>query len=140
MPIGEITFRVFLLLCMGSVLVLVHNIGSAVACLACRIRIEKFAVFFGRPIVTIKWRLFPIAIGYIPFGGYISYDSNVFESKPLPVRWLVIASGPIATFITSCMCLRYDVAIRHFTAAFPQFIQGSLAPFEHGTPLLRSFF
>jgi membrane-associated protease RseP (regulator of RpoE activity) len=132
--------QILLLFSIQMALVLVHQAACVIACLATHIRVERIGILFGKPVAVLQTRLCPVAIGWVPYGGYVRFDNEDFGRRPLLTRWLVVCSPPLATLISACVFLRYDVAALHFTEAFLQIINGTLAPFEQGVPLIRAFF
>ncbi|WP_342641646.1 RIP metalloprotease RseP [Rhodoligotrophos ferricapiens] len=117
-----------------TIVVFFHELGHFLTARACRVKVDSFAVGFGRSIASwidrhgTEWR-----IGWLPLGGYVSFrgDSSVastpdrsvmdaaaadpaeaaqlFHNKPLAQRAAVVAAGPIANFI---------IAILIFAATF----------------------
>jgi membrane-associated protease RseP (regulator of RpoE activity) len=132
--------QILLLFSLQMALVLVHQAACVIACLTTHICVERIGILFGKPVAVLQTRLCPVAIGWVPYGGYVRFDNEEFARRPLLTRWLVMCSAPLATLISACVFLRYDVAALHFTEAYIQIIQGTLAPFEHGVPLIRAFF
>ena len=53
------------------VLVLVHEAGHMVVAKWCGMRVERFSIFFGRPIVSFTRGETEYAIGWLPLGGYV---------------------------------------------------------------------
>ena len=119
---------------------LVYNIASALSCLVCRLKIERFVLFFGKTILTIHTKYFPITIGCLPSGGYIKYDPDEFSKRSLLVRMLVTLSGPLVTLLCAVFLLGGDPAVRQFTVGFAEIFRGGLAPYEQGLVLIRDFF
>ncbi|WP_137392429.1 RIP metalloprotease RseP [Rhodoligotrophos defluvii] len=117
-----------------TIVVFFHELGHFLTARACGVKVDSFAVGFGRAIASwvdrhgTEWR-----IGWLPLGGYVSFRgdksvastpdeavleaaahdpaeaSQLFHNKPLAQRAAVVAAGPIANFI---------VAILIFAATF----------------------
>ncbi|WP_199556152.1 RIP metalloprotease RseP [Sandaracinobacteroides hominis] len=114
------TFAVFALVI--GILVFVHEFGHYGVARMFGIKVEAFAVGFGREIVGwtdrhgTRWKL-----GWIPMGGYAKFAgdanaasqpdhaldatlsaedrANLFHNRPLWQRSLVVAAGPVINFI-----------------------------------------
>jgi regulator of sigma E protease len=106
-----ITLGAFLLTL--GVLVSFHEFGHFIAARACGVRVLRFAVGFGKPLLTYRaanqteW-----VLASIPLGGYVKLldgrDRNqainpddrkdAFDFKPLWQRSLIVAAGPFANF------------------------------------------
>lgn len=52
-------------------LVLVHELGHHLVAKACGMRVERFSIFFGRPIASFTRGETEYAIGWLPLGGYV---------------------------------------------------------------------
>lgn len=105
-----------------TVVVFFHELGHFSVARLFNVTVETFSIGFGRPIAQWKdksgtdWK-----IGWLPLGGYVKFlgdenaasvpdrakleqltpeqRANVFQSKPLYQRALVVAAGPVANFI-----------------------------------------
>lgn len=105
-----------------SIVVVIHELGHFQVARWCGVKVDEFAMGFGREIVGwhdkkgTRWR-----INWIPLGGYVKFmdDSNgasmpdaaaieamtpeqratSFHAKPLWQRAAVIVAGPLANFI-----------------------------------------
>src|SRR4029078_7865131 len=78
-----------LLLLFALILVGTWLVGTLAVCVLAGIKVEKIAVFFGRPLITFSTPLCPMQIGYIPLGAYVQRDMNHFAQRSLGVRWLL---------------------------------------------------
>jgi len=114
-----ITFAAFLLtLC---IVVCFHEFGHFLAARLCGVKVLRFSLGFGKPILTFKskhsateWILAPI-----PLGGYVKFldgrdpqqtiqeseQSQAFDAKPLWQRSLIVFAGPLANFILAIFLL-----------------------------------
>lgn len=105
-----------------TVVVFFHELGHFSVARLFNVTVETFSIGFGHPIAKwmdkkgTEWK-----IGWLPLGGYVKFlgdenaasvpdrekleqltpgqRANVFQSKPLYQRALVVAAGPIANFI-----------------------------------------
>jgi len=96
-----------------GVLIVVHEYGHYLAARLCKVRVLRFSVGFGRPLVT--WRSGRDAtewtIAAIPFGGYVKMlderESPVapqdlpraFNRQGVGRRFLIVAAGPAFNFL-----------------------------------------
>lgn len=136
MAIQQIT----ILIVATTILTLAFQFATALACIALQIKVERFVVFYGKPIVTWQAKLFPIAIGCLPCGGYVEFEIDDFNKRPLLSRLLVIASGPLIVLLIARVFLGTDGVLRHFVHGFPEIIRGAFSPYKYGVPLIRAFF
>jgi regulator of sigma E protease len=68
------------------VLVLVHEAGHMVVAKWCGMRVERFSIFFGRPIASFRRGETEYAIGWLPLGGYVKISGmTVGEDVPSEV-------------------------------------------------------
>ncbi len=106
-----ITLAAFLLTL--GVLVSFHEFGHFLAARCCGVRVLRFAVGFGKPLLTYhaknktEW-----VLASIPLGGYVKLldgrdpqqaispaeESQAFDRKPLWQRSFIVAAGPFANF------------------------------------------
>jgi regulator of sigma E protease len=105
-----------------TVVVFFHELGHFAVARFFGVTVETFSIGFGRPVAKwmdrkgTEWK-----IGWLPLGGYVKFlgdenaasvpdrsaldrltpqqRENVFQSKPLYQRALVVAAGPLANFI-----------------------------------------
>jgi len=67
----------FVLILMG--LVLIHEWGHMVVAKRCGMRVERFSIFFGRPIARFRKGETEYRIGWIPLGGYVKITGMTRE-------------------------------------------------------------
>jgi regulator of sigma E protease len=105
-----------------TIVVFFHELGHFSVARLFNVTVETFSIGFGRSVARwtdkkgTEWK-----IGWLPLGGYVKFlgdengasvpdreilahlspeqRANVFQSKPLYQRALVVAAGPIANFI-----------------------------------------
>lgn len=72
----------FVLILMG--LVLVHEAGHMVVAKWCGMRVERFSIFFGRPIASFTRGETEYAIGWLPLGGYVKITGMTMAEEVEP--------------------------------------------------------
>lgn len=95
-------------------LIVLHELGHFTAAKAVGMRVEKFSLFFGRPLAKVQKGETEYAIGWIPAGGYVRITGmNPTEEIPeeiahrayyrMPVwkRIVVIAAGPAVNVVVA---------------------------------------
>lgn len=103
-------FAFIMAICM---LIIWHEFGHFIVMRYFGIKVLRFSVFFGKPL--LRWRRRPdsteIAIGWLPLGGYVKpldeHDGEVpeaekhlaFNRQPLIKRFLAVLAGPVFNFI-----------------------------------------
>jgi regulator of sigma E protease len=96
-----------------GVLIAVHEYGHYRVAVACGVKVLRFSIGFGRPIV--RWRLkdkpTEFVIGLLPLGGYVRMLDEregpvdpaerhlAFNNRPLSARAAVVAAGPLANLV-----------------------------------------
>lgn len=119
---GDILIYISAFLLVLTVVVFFHELGHFLVARFCGVRVETFAIGFGRELAGwndrygTRWK-----IGWLPLGGYVKFwgdesaastpneaqlnqmseaDRRVsFHHKPVGKRFAVVAAGPIANFI-----------------------------------------
>ncbi len=96
-----------------GIMVLVHEFGHFAAAKLCRVRVEAFAIGFGRKIVGFTSGGTSYQINILPLGGYVkmagelpgedhhSDDPGEFQNHPRWQRVIITVAGPIANFLLS---------------------------------------
>ena len=98
-----------LLLVLG-LMVLVHEFGHFAAAKFFRVRVEAFAIGFGKKIVGIRRGGTDYQINILPLGGYVkmageipgetqSHDPGELNNHPRWQRIIIALAGPVANFI-----------------------------------------
>ena len=67
-----------------AALILVHEAGHFAVAKAVGMRVERFSLFFGRPIVKVRAGETEYAIGWLPLGGYVKIGGMAPDMPPLP--------------------------------------------------------
>ncbi|MDO9462146.1 MAG: RIP metalloprotease RseP [Alphaproteobacteria bacterium] len=119
---GDILIYIGAFLLVLTVVVFFHELGHFLVARYCGVRVETFAIGFGRELFGwndsrgTRWK-----VGWLPLGGYVKFwgdesaastadreqlqqmsaaDKRVsFHHKPVGSRMAVVAAGPIANFI-----------------------------------------
>jgi regulator of sigma E protease len=94
------------------VLVLVHEAGHMVVAKWCGMRVERFSIFFGRPIASFTRGETEYAIGWLPLGGYVKISGmtvgedmpseeahRAYFAQPAWKKVATIAAGPAVNIV-----------------------------------------
>ncbi len=105
-----VNILLFTVILMG--LVLVHEAGHMVVAKWCGMKVERFSIFFGRPIASFTRGETEYAIGWLPLGGYVkiagmtvgeemdpSDQPRAYSSAATWKRVATIAAGPAVNII-----------------------------------------
>jgi regulator of sigma E protease len=101
---------IVLLLIVLGVMVLVHEFGHFAVAKLCGVRVEVFAIGFGKKLFGIRRNETDYQINLLPLGGYVkmsgdapgeapSGDPGDFNAHPRWQRMLIALAGPVANFI-----------------------------------------
>src|SRR5436309_13921337 len=101
----DIASRIGLLFLFGITLFLLWTAATVAVCAITQIKLDKIAIFFGKPVITFQTRLCPLSIGSIPMGAYVNRDMKQFSTHPLAIRWLMILAGPSAVVLSAVLCI-----------------------------------
>ena len=118
------------------VVVGIHEAGHFFMARLLNIRVTRFSLGFGRPLLSLRDRRnTEFVIAAIPLGGYVSLleerDATsaekpwVFTRQPLWKRFLVIAAGP-ATNLLFALCLYWIIFTVGFVSILP--VTGNITP------------
>src|SRR5438874_6024822 len=97
----------YFLLLVG-VLVVIHELGHFAAAKALDVKVLRFSLGYGRPLVRVKLRETEYQIAIFPLGGYVRIlgidandqaDGRSFASRPLWQRLAIVFAGPAANFL-----------------------------------------
>lgn len=99
-------------------LIVLHELGHFTAAKAVGMRVEKFSLFFGRPLARVTKGETEYAIGWLPLGGYVRITGmNPTEEIPeevahrayyrMPVwkRIVVISAGPFVNIVLAFLII-----------------------------------
>jgi regulator of sigma E protease len=100
-----------------GLLIAIHEYGHYRVAVACGIKVLRFSIGFGRPV--LRWRLrgnpTEFVIGLLPLGGYVrmldereapveaSERHLAFNTQPLRARAAVVAAGPLANLLLAAV-------------------------------------
>jgi len=149
--ITSIIFDVCAMLVTLGILVTFHEFGHFWVARKCGVKVEKFSIGFGKPLLS--WREKPRAIAgrpaipgdegtefviaAIPLGGYVKMLGEqehkvteeqrpfAFNHKPLSQRAAIVAAGPIANFLLAIL-LYWAMFMNGVTDFAP--VVGKIAP------------
>lgn len=115
----DIIYSIAAMLVTLGILVTIHEYGHFSIARWCGVKVERFSVGFGKPL--LRWRGKPLpgeapdeateyVIGALPLGGYVKMlgeqddvapeqRAHAFNHKPLSKRAAIVAAGPIANFL-----------------------------------------
>ncbi|MBA4150065.1 MAG: RIP metalloprotease RseP [Verrucomicrobia bacterium] len=72
MDVLKVIFIIFEVVILFNILIFVHELGHFLAARWRGLKVERFAIWFGKPIWSTKIRGVEYALGWIPAGGYVS--------------------------------------------------------------------
>ena len=96
-----------------ALLIVVHEGGHFLAARLCGMRVERFSIGFGKPLVAVKRGDTIYQIAPIPLGGFVQItglnpheefdhdDPYVYPNRPSWMRFAVLAAGPAANYVTA---------------------------------------
>ncbi len=109
--------NIFVFVLVLMFLVLVHEAGHMVAAKWCGMRVERFSIFFGRPVVKFTRGETEYGIGWLPLGGYVRISGMSRDEELAPElvprayyaakTWkkiVVIAAGPAVNLVVAFLC------------------------------------
>lgn len=103
------------------VLIAVHEWGHYRMAVACNVKVLRFAIGFGKPLLRHRPRKprpgqdTEFIFAAIPFGGYVKMldereapvppeeRHRAFNTQPLASRALIVAAGPLANLVLACL-------------------------------------
>ncbi|HUJ59583.1 MAG TPA: site-2 protease family protein [Kofleriaceae bacterium] len=100
----------YFLLLVG-VLVVIHELGHFIAAKLLHVKVLRFSLGYGRPLVRVKLRETEYQIGVFPLGGYVRIlgiegdttqkgdAGRSFTSRPLWQRLAIVLAGPAANLL-----------------------------------------
>ncbi len=95
------------------VLIGIHEYGHYRMALACGVKVLRFSIGFGKPLLrwTVRQGETEIVVAAVPLGGYVrmldereggvpAHERHLaFNTQPLYRRALIVAAGPLANFV-----------------------------------------
>lgn len=101
-----------------AVLIILHEAGHFAAAKAVGMRVERFMLFFGRPLMSFRRGETEYGVGWLPLGGYVRISGmNPREELPPAIearsyyrqkvwkRVVVIAAGPAVNIVLAFVLL-----------------------------------
>ncbi|WP_320673060.1 M50 family metallopeptidase [Patulibacter defluvii] len=101
-----------------SVLIVLHELGHFAAAKAVGMRVEKFSLFFGKPLLSRRRGETEYAIGFIPLGGYVKITgmdpreelpadvaARAYHRQPVWKRVVVIFAGPAVNIVLAIVII-----------------------------------
>jgi regulator of sigma E protease len=98
-----------------ALLIVLHEGGHFLVARLCGMRVERFSIGFGNPLVSFKRGNTIYQIAPIPLGGFVQitglnpheeFDHNdpyVYPNRPRWMRFAVLVAGPAANYLTACL-------------------------------------
>src|SRR5881398_382045 len=91
MAILKFVLIVLEVLLLFNLLIFVHELGHFLAARWRGMKVDRFAIWFGKPIWKAKINGVEYALGWIPAGGYVSLPQmatmEMIEGKTEKVKW-----------------------------------------------------
>lgn len=125
-----------------ALLIVLHEAGHFMAARLCGMRVERFSIGFGNALVSFKRGDTVYQIAPIPLGGFVQVtgmnpqeefdhsDPYVYPNRPRWMRFLVLAAGPAANYITAIV-IGFLVLVTYGqytgTTTVDEVVQGSAA-------------
>lgn len=101
-----------------AVLIILHELGHFAAAKKVGMRVEKFSLFFGKPLVKTRRGETEYGIGWIPAGGYVKITGmnpheeldpevapRAYFRQPVWKRLVVIGAGPLVNLVLAFLIL-----------------------------------
>jgi regulator of sigma E protease len=101
-----------------ALLIILHELGHFAAAKAVGMRVERFMLFFGKPLVSIRRGETEYGIGPIPLGGYVKITGmnpaedippevadRAYYRQPVWKRIVVISAGPLVNLVLAFVIL-----------------------------------
>jgi regulator of sigma E protease len=101
-----------------AALIVLHELGHFAAAKAVGMRVERFSLFFGKPLWSVRRGETEYAVGPIPLGGYVKITGmdpreelppevaeRAYYRQPVWKRIVVIAAGPIVNVVLAIVII-----------------------------------
>lgn len=124
----------------STALSLVSSITTITICLATGVEVEEVGIFWGKKLITLRTRFFPIVVGTIPGSSHVSTDINEEPRAPNSTRLLVLLGGWVATIVTAIAFLGFRNFASEVINTLPHIVHGIVSPFAYGRESFRGYF
>jgi regulator of sigma E protease len=124
-----------------GIMIVVHEFGHFAAAKLFDVRVEQFAIGFGKRLFGIKYGETDYRVNALPFGGYVKMagenpleahtgDPREFPSKPRWQRFIIAFAGPLANIVLAIALLTgvYMVRYEHPVYLDQPAVVGFVAP------------
>lgn len=116
--------NIILIILVFGIIVMFHELGHFIVAKINKISVTEFSIGMGPALFSFTKNETKYSIRLLPIGGYClmmgedeeSDDENAFNNKPVWVRMLVVAAGPIFNFILAFI---FSIILIHFTGCDP---------------------
>jgi regulator of sigma E protease len=117
----ETTKNYFLMFMGFSLVIFFHELGHFLAAKACNVRVERFAVGFGRELFGFQKGETRYSFNLLPLGGYVKMlgqedfavdksgewkvkeDPRAFTHKPISQRMIIVSAGVVANLVFAAL-------------------------------------
>ncbi|MBN2015962.1 site-2 protease family protein [Candidatus Dojkabacteria bacterium] len=118
----------WLILIIGLV-IFIHELGHFVAAKLVGVKVEEFALGFGKKIFSKKFGSTEYRINLIPYGGYVkllgeeeeSKKLGSFGTKPVWAKAVVIVGGVVMNFLLAIFTFYIVLILNNFQILFPRY-------------------
>ncbi|HEY3355989.1 MAG TPA: M50 family metallopeptidase [Polyangia bacterium] len=98
-----------------SLLILIHEGGHFLVARWCGMRVLRFSLGFGKPVLKWERKGVIYQIAMVPLGGFVqiagmnpqeevdAQDPAIYPNRPVWQRLLTIFAGPFANYLTACV-------------------------------------
>jgi len=106
-----------------ALLIILHEAGHFAAAKAVGMRVERFSLFFGRPLVSVRRGETEYGVGWAPLGGYVKITGmhpneelppevahRAYYRQPVWKRLVVIGAGPLVNLVLAFLILWFVLA------------------------------
>jgi len=110
-------------------LIFVHELGHLIAAKLVDVKVVRFSIGFGPPLLRLRFGETEYCIAPIPLGGYVSMlgqtpgedvppgdHERALSAKPLWARYLVLGAGPVANLLLPIL-VYFFFFLQHTTLA-----------------------
>lgn len=116
--------NIILIILVFGIIVMFHELGHFIVAKINKISVTEFSIGMGPALFSFQKKETKYSIRLLPIGGYCLMmgedeeveDENSFSNKPVWVRMLVVAAGPVFNFILAFL---FSIILIHFTGCDP---------------------